>query len=159
MSKEKQIEEMALIICGFKDCTDCISRMGLRKCGGKAYAERFYNAGYRKQTETAREIFWEIDKLLTILLDDDETGRKYIAIDHLKYISLKKKYDGEDTNAPTKADGATDTKDGHKKTNFDRIKEMSVEELSEFLCEIYFEEQYKPEYAIDFAKFLESEVE
>ena len=51
MSKEKQIEEMALIICGFKDCTSCISRMGLRKCGAKAYAERFYNAGYRKQSE------------------------------------------------------------------------------------------------------------
>lgn len=49
---EKQvIEEMALIICGFKDCTSCISRMGLRKCGAKAYAERFYNAGYRKQSE------------------------------------------------------------------------------------------------------------
>ena len=48
---EKQaIEEMALIICGFKDCTSCISRMGLRKCGAKAYAERFYNAGYRKQS-------------------------------------------------------------------------------------------------------------
>ena len=47
----KIIEEMALIICGFKDCTSCISRMGLRKCGAKAYAERFYNAGYRKQSE------------------------------------------------------------------------------------------------------------
>ncbi len=51
MSIEKQIEEMALIICGFKDCTSCISRMGLRKCGAKAYAERFYSAGYRKQSE------------------------------------------------------------------------------------------------------------
>ena len=51
MSREKQIEEMALIICGFKDCTSCISRMGLRKCGAKAYAERFYNACYRKQSE------------------------------------------------------------------------------------------------------------
>ena len=48
-NKKQAIEEMALIICGFKDCTSCISRMGLRKCGAKAYAERFYNADYRKQ--------------------------------------------------------------------------------------------------------------
>ncbi len=48
---KEQIEEMALIICGNKDCTKCISNMGLRKCGAMAYAERLYNAGYRKQSE------------------------------------------------------------------------------------------------------------
>ncbi len=51
MKDTKMIEEMALIICGFKDCTSCISRMGLRKCGAKVYAERLYNADYRKQSE------------------------------------------------------------------------------------------------------------
>lgn len=54
-AESEQIEEMALIICGFKDCTSCISRMGLRKCGAKAYAERFYNAGYRKMPENMGE--------------------------------------------------------------------------------------------------------
>lgn len=48
MTENERIEEMALIICGFKDCTACISRMGLRKCGAKAYAERLIRAGYRK---------------------------------------------------------------------------------------------------------------
>lgn len=51
-----------------------------------------------------------------------------------------------------------DTKDGRKKTNFDRIKEMTVEELSEFLCKLYFGEDCSPEYAKDLAKFFEIEV-
>lgn len=53
---------------------------------------------------------------------------------------------------------APDTNDGRKKTNFDRIKEMSVEEFSEFLCKLYFGEDCPPEYAKDLAEFFESEV-
>lgn len=40
----------------------------------------------------AREIFWEIDKLLTIIYTDDEDGRKFVGIDVAQYYELKKKY-------------------------------------------------------------------
>lgn len=51
MSREKQIEEMAKVICENIDRID-----GL--------AEALYNAGYRKASEVAREIFEEIDNIL-----------------------------------------------------------------------------------------------
>lgn len=44
------------------------------------------------------------------------------------------------------------------RTNFDKIKEMSVEEFSEFLCKLYFGEDCPPEYAKDLTEFFESEV-
>lgn len=43
----------------------------------------------------ANEIFWEIDKLLTIIYTDDEDGRKFIGIDMAHYYGLKKKYTEE----------------------------------------------------------------
>ena len=47
---EKQaIEEMARIICRGKNCKSCVHSFELRKCGAQEYAERLYNAGYRKQ--------------------------------------------------------------------------------------------------------------
>ena len=65
---KEQIEEMALIICGKKDCTQCISLMGLRKCGAKAYAERLYNAGYRKQK------YGKWQKRTFIIFDSEKVG-------------------------------------------------------------------------------------
>lgn len=48
---EKQaIEEMARIICRGKDCKSCVHSFELRKCGAQEYAERLYNADYRKQS-------------------------------------------------------------------------------------------------------------
>ena len=41
--------------------------------------------------EYAEEIFWELDKLLTIL-KDDEDGRDFVTFDFIEYINLKKKY-------------------------------------------------------------------
>lgn len=49
MSKEKKIEEMARAMCCFSEelaCSDCSNY-----CFFKDYAERVYNAGYRKQSE------------------------------------------------------------------------------------------------------------
>lgn len=67
MNREKQIEEMARITCslhrGYLDNT----------CGGNSECdfnchhynrcEALYNAGYRKQSEVAAEIFAEIDEM------------------------------------------------------------------------------------------------
>ena len=55
MSKEKQIEEMARAMCCFSEelaCSDCSNY-----CFFKDYAERVYNAGYRKQSEGKWEWF------------------------------------------------------------------------------------------------------
>ena len=64
MSKEKQIEEMAWDLCdipkhpSIKSCEQC----GNKHCHAMYYAERAYNAGYRKQSEV-------IDEFVKRLLD------------------------------------------------------------------------------------------
>lgn len=64
IDREKQIEEIAKVICGGcpdnKECMHCL-------CADWYKAESLYNAGYRKQSEVAREIFEEIDKRIGIL--------------------------------------------------------------------------------------------
>lgn len=57
-----------------------------------------------KKVEIAREIFEEIEKLtyskcFSVRADRDVTG---LIIDGEKFVELKKKYLGEDINAPTK---------------------------------------------------------
>ena len=42
------------------------------------------------------EIFWEIDKLLTVIYTDDEDGQKFIGVDMQKYYALKMKYTGDE---------------------------------------------------------------
>jgi hypothetical protein len=50
MSKEKQIEEMAKVLCGMKNgCDGCM--WDKVHCNERNYAEEIYNAGYRKQSE------------------------------------------------------------------------------------------------------------
>jgi hypothetical protein len=62
MSKEKQIEEMAKIFCGMKNgCDGCM--WDKVHCYERNDAKDLYNAGYRKASDVAREIFEEIGKL------------------------------------------------------------------------------------------------
>lgn len=65
MNRDKQIEEMAWLKCS------CHSNKGIcgmdgkpcdLDCGSYHEAEAFYNAGYRKASEFAREIFAEIEE-------------------------------------------------------------------------------------------------
>ena len=52
MSKEKQIEDMAKVICGNnRDCKTCVHNSAIRECGCIFYANRLYEKGYRKQSE------------------------------------------------------------------------------------------------------------
>ena len=57
---DKQIEEMAHIIAPCEDikCSDCVC------CNFYKYAEQIYNAGYRKQSDTAGEIVKRLKELL-----------------------------------------------------------------------------------------------
>lgn len=87
MQREKQIEEMARIIRGtpFSDMHRAVA---------------LYNAGYRKQREVAKEIFDEIEKLVstnkkTVGCATYEETIFYIE-DFIEDIAeLKKKYTGE----------------------------------------------------------------
>ena len=61
MSREKQIEEMAKIIArrsvAFRNPNVAFMTTARKT------ADSLYNAGYRKQSEVAREIFEEIDRM------------------------------------------------------------------------------------------------
>lgn len=95
MSRDKQIEEMA----------NEIMKVVMRNRNMRQVAETLYNAGYRK----ASDIFEEIESILSS--DEIDEGLKYdeywgasVAISRIdnKLAELKKKYLGEDINAPTK---------------------------------------------------------
>ena len=53
MSKEKQIEEIAKLICSFPQCVNynIIGGCKIAECQTVDTAECLYNAGYRKQSE------------------------------------------------------------------------------------------------------------
>ena len=76
MAKEKEIEEMARIIHGtpFSDMHRAVA---------------LYNAGYRKKSEVAKEIFEDIEKLKLTKFDWQDY------VDWEGISELKKKYTGE----------------------------------------------------------------
>lgn len=55
------------------------------------------------RAEVAREIFWEIDKLLLRIITDDEEGTQFIGVDMQKYYALKMKYTAT-TDEPPKGE-------------------------------------------------------
>lgn len=55
------------------------------------------------RAEVAREIFWEIDKLLARIITDDEAGTQFIGVDMQKYYALKMKYTAT-TDEPPKGE-------------------------------------------------------
>ena len=102
--RDKQIEEMAKIMCGFTDdeCEHCNTCSYHGGCACEMDAEALYNAGYRKSKEVAREIFEEIDKMLdgimVIVSPNDgfiTTFRKTMEKITAEVDELKKKYTEE----------------------------------------------------------------
>ena len=101
--KEKQIEEMAKIIRkgeldrnkGDLDCTefptDTVVKVGLQRLAG---AKALYNAGYRKASDVAMEIFEEIE---SCKWSETQYGDRKLCfeINSEKYAELKKKYESE----------------------------------------------------------------
>ena len=47
--RNKQIEEMAQIVCGDTRCKNCVHRVEVEDCAATKTAKHLYNAGYRKQ--------------------------------------------------------------------------------------------------------------
>ena len=74
MSRDKQIEEMVVLMCGerkkHKSCKACKSGNPNANayCRIEHYAEILYNAGYRKASDVAREIFEEIEQEIAAAL-------------------------------------------------------------------------------------------
>ena len=91
----KQIEEMASIIGDCKNIPDEICDKHLKCADCKA--SRCYNAGYRKASEVAREIFAEIGKILykydqIAERDKSEYGELIVGDIGCAIGELKKKY-------------------------------------------------------------------
>lgn len=66
MTEQEHIEEMAKILCSdYGDCKKCSlsNPESENPCMVYDDCERLYNEGYRKQSDVAREIFEEIEKL------------------------------------------------------------------------------------------------
>lgn len=97
---EKQIEEMVKVFCGndcsYEDCPSCQFASG-PLCNARIIAKKLYNAGYRNQSEIAKEILQEIECLAMSKIDADlsigEINDTYYidAIDELreKYTEAK----------------------------------------------------------------------
>ena len=76
--KEKQIAEMAVIGCVrnpkahiVEECMKCEFKDG--SCNAYRHAEYLYSAGYRKQSDTAREILQYLyEKMGNVSLSDTE---------------------------------------------------------------------------------------
>lgn len=99
MNRDKQIEEMAKNICSEYDCIipcQSCAYYEYANCRDVKSAEKLYNAGYRKSTDLAREIFEEIEKNMVAI--DDIDFNHFRAIGRRTFAELKKKYTkSEDT--------------------------------------------------------------
>lgn len=102
MIRDKQIEEMAKAICSEYDCV-----IPCRRCDYYEYANcrdvksaaKLYDAGYRKASDVAEEIFEEIERSIFRLETPYQTLH---CIPDGLIAELKKKYIGKDTNVSTK---------------------------------------------------------
>ena len=96
MSRDKQIErhiaviELTEILCG-KPCDICKFYGQQSKCMPVYNAEKIADAGYRKASEVAREIFEEIEKILEV----DKFGEAKFDVRELYKIEKKYTEGGE----------------------------------------------------------------
>ena len=95
MSREKQIEKMAKAVCelykDFGSCEACDAELDIdgEPCIHECFAKAFYNAGYRKASDVAEEIFAEIERSIFRLETPYQT---LYCIDDGFIAELKKKY-------------------------------------------------------------------
>ena len=75
----------------------------VRKVAFSDEIARMPSADIAPRAEVAREIFWEIDKLLARIITDDEAGTQFIGVDMQKYYALKMKYTAT-TDEPPKGE-------------------------------------------------------
>ena len=86
----KQIKELARDLCECMPFVACDENMhNCESCPNKEMAEYLYNAGYRKQSEVAREIFTEIEKCFFEELVGCSEAK---ILDEEMFTELKEKY-------------------------------------------------------------------
>ncbi len=86
---EKQIEEMARSFCGLSatlKCSECSY-----ECFQKEYARKAFEAGYRKASDVAREIFSIIDDVveswkIEVRSKEDKMTQRDIILWHLQNV-------------------------------------------------------------------------
>ena len=89
LKKEKEIEEMANLLISACGVAQYPCQITCEKC----HAERLYNAGYRKTSDVAKEIFCKIENLMDLykyFCDGNYDKELETAV-----TDLKKKYIGE----------------------------------------------------------------
>lgn len=94
--ESKQIEEMEKIV------SNCIQKWlnnDTTKSISCYVSEEIYNAGYRRASDLAREIFEEIEKCFFEELVGQTEAK---LLDDEMFAELRKKYIGADTNVTTK---------------------------------------------------------
>lgn len=98
MSRDKQIEEMAKVICA-----PTANKGNCEKCGFKKHCSKFddatdlYNAGYRKSQDVVEEIFAEIERYLRLNEDiaikckeeNGEQNREYFKGKLAAYLQIR----------------------------------------------------------------------
>ena len=110
VNSNKQIDEMADILCDAKghNCN------GGDDCRCVKQAKALYNAGYRKSSDVAREIFEEIEEgvkaAFSALQFENNHIHKNVKHETLSSLmrfikTVEKKFIGEDINAPTNTEG------------------------------------------------------
>ena len=90
----KQIEEMAKdVMGGCDECSKCELSFG---CMAHDYARRFYNLGYRKAEDVARDVIMDVIEILNSEYVKCNKWEAYpiLAITQ-KIADLKKKYESE----------------------------------------------------------------
>lgn len=88
MNREKQIEKMAKY-CHFYEDGNCTlgEELGVacdNQCDMYEFAKRLYNAGYRKTSEVAEEIFEEIERAFIKYYDERVTYGSPILPYHIR---------------------------------------------------------------------------
>lgn len=93
---------MAKAVCHLdRTCDECMTSF---ECKAMMYAKRFYDAGYRKASEVAREICQDIiEPLWEAWSDSDSQSTVLLVAMILETINyqIKMKYLGGDTNVTT----------------------------------------------------------
>lgn len=91
---DEKIEEMAKIISSDTCDKDCSNRCAFCCANAKKEAKNLYNAGYRKESDTMKEMIEEIDNVKEIFPNDiagyEQAQGWCMCIDKLKEIARLK---------------------------------------------------------------------
>ena len=93
MTDQEKINKMAEDICRQKhNCNDPCNP--INSCMAMKYAYRAHLAGYRLQSEVAREIFADVEQNSKLLFDGVQN---IVVMTETDFEKIKKKYAGEQT--------------------------------------------------------------